>query len=232
MEIKVIATGSEGNCCWVRTGSSTFLLEAGIPFKQIQKAVNFKTSEIDFCLCSHSHQDHSKAIKDVIKAGIDCYASQETINSLELPVNHRSHVIEAKKQFKVGELTVLPFDCVHDVMNLGFLIVTPNNERILYATDSMYVKYKFNNLTYILLEVNYSSSILNENVESGIVALELRNRIMRSHMSLETAKDFFRANDLSRLKEVHLLHSSKQNSNTEQFKREIMGIVGVPVYVY
>ena len=232
MEIKVIATGSEGNCCWVKTGSSTFLLDCGIPFKEIQKAVNFKTSEIDFCLVDHSHQDHSKAIRDVLKAGIDCYTSQETVNDLSLPANHRLHAIEAKKQFKAGRLTILPFDCVHDVKNLGFLIVTPNNERLLYATDSMYLMYKFNNLTHIMLEVNYSSDILNENVASGIVDVGLRNRVMRSHMSLETAKEFFRANNLSKLKEVHLLHGSKQNSNSEQFKREIMGVVGKPVYVY
>jgi len=36
VEIKVIATGSEGNCCWVRTNGGTFLLDAGIPIKKLK----------------------------------------------------------------------------------------------------------------------------------------------------------------------------------------------------
>ena len=44
-------------------------------------------------------------------------------------------------------------------------------------------------------------------------------------------QDFLRANDLSRVKEIHLLHLSDENSNAERFKREIQEISGKPVYV-
>lgn len=50
-------------------------------------------------------------------------------------------------------------------------------------------------------------------------------------MSLETAKEFLRANDLSRVQEIWLLHLSDDNSDAERFKREIQGLTDKPVYV-
>ena len=54
---------------------------------------------------------------------------------------------------------------------------------------------------------------------------------MTSHFSLENVKDFLRANDLSRVQEVWLLHLSDGNSDAERFKKEIMEVVGRPVYI-
>ena len=54
---------------------------------------------------------------------------------------------------------------------------------------------------------------------------------MRSHMSLENCKELLRANDLSKVKEIHLLHLSDENSVEDQFKKEIAALTGLPVYV-
>jgi phosphoribosyl 1,2-cyclic phosphodiesterase len=50
-------------------------------------------------------------------------------------------------------------------------------------------------------------------------------------MSLKTVKDMLRANDLSQVKEIHLLHLSDRNSSAKLFKKEIQELTGKPVYI-
>ena len=50
-------------------------------------------------------------------------------------------------------------------------------------------------------------------------------------MALENVKDILKANDLSKVNEIYLIHLSDGNSNAEQFKREIQELTGKPVYI-
>lgn len=56
MRIQVLGTGSSGNCYKVEIGTATLLLECGLPYKVIQRKLNYKlTREIDACLITHEH---------------------------------------------------------------------------------------------------------------------------------------------------------------------------------
>jgi DNA-binding transcriptional MerR regulator len=59
----------------------------------------------------------------------------------------------------------------------------------------------------------------------------MKKRLLRLHFSLENVKEFLRANDLSKVQEIWLLHLSDNNSDEERFKREIMELTGKVVYV-
>jgi len=176
-----------------------------------------------------SHGDHSKAAKDLMKAGVEVYTSRGTAEALGLD-SHRLNIIRAREQFRLGAWTVLPFEAEHDAAEpLGFLLAS-DGEKLLYATDTFYLRYRFSGLTHILLEVNFAQDILDANVESGLSPAH-RRRVMRSHMSLQTAKEFLRANDLSKVWEIWLCHLSDGNSDAERFKREIQALTGKPVYI-
>ncbi|GEN30266.1 phosphoribosyl 1,2-cyclic phosphodiesterase [Cerasibacillus quisquiliarum] len=231
IEIKTLASGSSGNCYHVTDGSTPLLLECGINFRDIQIALDFKTSNLAGCLVSHEHKDHSKGIKDVLKAGIDVYTSQGTAEAEGIK-HHRLKVIEPKKAFQIGTWKVLSFDVEHDVNEpLGFLFMNQQGEKLLFATDTYYVRYRFKGLTHIMVECNYSMDILNENIESGRVPQLMKKRLVKSHFSLENVKEFLKANDLSRVQEIHLMHLSDSNSDEERFKREIQELTGKPVYI-
>lgn len=229
--ITPLASNSNGNAYHITDGTTPLLLEAGIPWKQIQQGLNFKTSELAGCLVTHEHKDHCKAVKDVIKAGIYVYASHGTFDALGIE-SHRIKPVQARKQFKVGTWTILPFDTQHDAAEpLGFLLANTAGDKLLYLTDSFYCRYRFRGLTHIMVECNYSLDILRENVASGLVPVELKNRLLKSHFSLANVKEFLRANDLSRVEMIYLIHLSDGNSDAERFKREIQGLCGKPVYV-
>ena len=229
--ITPLASGSSGNCYRVSDGRTPLLLECGIPYKEIQKNLKFRVSEIAGCLVTHEHQDHCKAVRDLMKAGIDCYMSHGTAEALKVS-GHRLHIIEARQQFRLGTWTILPFETQHDAQEpVGFLLANQEGEKLLYATDTYYIRYKFHGLTQIMVECNYAADILKRNVEAGAVPKELKGRILKSHFSLENVKEFLKANDLSKVQEIWLLHMSDNNSDSERFKREVMELTGKPVYI-
>lgn len=231
IEIKALASGSRGNCYYVSDGVTPVLLECGIGWKEIQRGLNFRTSGLAGCLVSHEHKDHCRAVRDAMKAGIDCYMSEGTADALGI-LGHRLNIIKARKQFKLGTWTILPFETQHDAAEpLGFLLVNQDGDKLLYATDTYYIRYRFKGLTHIMVECNYSMDILRANVEAGTVEPALKNRILKSHFSLEHVKDFLRANDLSKVQEISLLHLSDGNSDAERFKREVQSLTGKPTYI-
>ncbi|MCR6112726.1 MBL fold metallo-hydrolase [Bacillus sp. A301a_S52] len=230
MRFNSFASGSAGNLYTLSDGITKIIIEAGISIKAIKKALNYKVHEVSGVLISHSHGDHSKSVKDIVKLGVDCYMSQETCE--EIGVNHhRIKTIESLRAFKIGSLNIMPFDAEHDVKTFGFLIANKQSDKLLYLTDSYYCKYKFKALSHIAVECNYSLDILNKNIASGRVHKAMKKRLLRSHFSLENVKEFLRANDLSRVQEIHLLHLSDSNSDETRFKKEIQELTGKLVYV-
>ncbi|MYL56169.1 MBL fold metallo-hydrolase [Virgibacillus halodenitrificans] len=231
IKIRTLASGSSGNAYHIDDGHTQLLLECGIPFKHIRQALNFKTSNLAGCLVTHEHKDHCAGLKDVTRAGINVYMSTGTKEAIGLE-HHRIKPIKAKEQFTIGTWTILPFDVEHDVSEpYGFLLQNKAGEKLLFATDTYYIRYKFKGLTHLLIECNYSMDILLDNIASGRVHKGMKKRLIRSHFSLENMKEFLKANDLSKVQEIHLLHLSDGNSHEERFKREIQELTGKLIYI-
>ena len=228
LQIKSLASGSSGNCYLLTDGKNRLLIEGGLPFKEIQEGLGYKLSTVDCCLLSHEHGDHSKSVKRIMSAGIDVYTSYGTIEALGLS-GHRINPLsyEGTIYHLPGRWRVMPFQTEHDAAEpLGFLIMSPSGEIILYATDTYYVKPTFKKLTHIMIEVNYSADIINENVDSGALSSGLKKRVVSSHFSLENVIEALKANDLSAVKEIWLLHLSDTNSDEKLFKTEVQKATG------
>jgi phosphoribosyl 1,2-cyclic phosphodiesterase len=226
-----LASSSAGNSYRLSDGVTTLLLEAGIPFKPLREAFNFRLSDLAGCLITHEHKDHSKSAMDLMQAGVNVYASQGTEEAAGLS-GHRLKRIAAHRQFKIGTWTILPFDVEHDAAEpLGFLFQNEKSEKLVFITDTYYCRYRFSGLTHIAIECNYDIRILNENVISGRIPSMLKRRIIRSHFSLNNVKDFLKANDVSKVREIHLLHLSDNNSDEQRFRLEVQQVTGKPVYI-
>lgn len=232
MKIKVIASGSSGNCYVIDDGKTKLMIEAGLPINKIKKALNYKLHEIDAVLISHEHNDHAMAVKDLTALGIDVYMSFVTGLYLGL---HPNEFYEAQEKFTnyIGSFNVTPFKTIHDCKDpLGFIVYSKvTKETLLFATDTAYIPYMFSDLNYIMIECNYDLDILNENVEKGLISQERKNRLLQSHFSLGHCKEFLLANDLSNVYAIYLLHLSNENSDAEKFKREISELTGKMVYI-
>jgi phosphoribosyl 1,2-cyclic phosphodiesterase len=227
--ITVLGSSSAGNAYLVG-GRSPLLLDCGLSYRELQRATGYKLTGLAGCLVGHEHADHSKAAADLMQAGVDCYMSAGTAEALGL-TSHRLRVVKVLEQVQIGDWTVLPFDAVHDAAEpLGFLIAG-EGEKVLYLTDTAYCRYRFNGLTRIMVECNYSREILDRNIEAGKLHPGLRRRLLRSHMGLERVLAFLAANDLSQVRGIMLLHLSDGNSDAMGFKKAIQAATGRMVRV-
>lgn len=232
LEFRVLASSSAG-CCYLLTscGAKPLLIEAGLRLGEIQRAINFSLSKLAGCIITHSHVDHARSASALLKRAVTVYASQETLSVMQIASHHRAKAIVANETVEIDEWRVLPFEAVHDVPTFGFVIDGPRGGRLLYLTDTAYSKYKFEGLTHIAAECNYSRELLRQNTLYGGIHAERYKRTLQNHMSVERLIELLRANDLSLVREIHLLHLSDKNSNETEFADAVRRATGKPVYV-
>ncbi|MDY2986118.1 MAG: MBL fold metallo-hydrolase [Peptoniphilus sp.] len=230
MKIEIFASGSSGNCYKVSNEDTALLIECGIPIKEIRKKLNYNL-DVDACLVTHEHGDHSKACKELLRSGTMVYMSKGTKDALCLDSPflytfksyHGGYVLH-----RINSFTVLPFEVIHDAREpVGFFIRdTINCESLVFITDTQYIPYSFN-MDYLMLEINYVS----ETINNADVHESLRKRIKESHLSLETALDFLKKCDLSKCKKIYILHLSSGNSDEKKIKEEVQKLTGLPVEI-
>jgi phosphoribosyl 1,2-cyclic phosphodiesterase len=231
MRLMILGSSSAGNCYILENEQEALIIECGVKFPAIKQALKFKTSKVAGCLVSHEHQDHCKGVNEVMAAGINVYSTKGTAEAMCPGVtSHRLIHLTANKEIKIGGFTILPFDVKHDAADpVNFLIRHPETGNVLFITDTFYVPYSFRNLNNIMVEANYSQAILDEKLRNDKEFL--RNRVFSSHMSLDTCKELLKANDLSQVNNIILVHLSNGNSNADQFQKEIKELTGKNVYV-
>jgi len=224
MVIKVINSNSMGNCYILEGQRQTLILECGVPFLKIAQTLKYDLSKVVGCVVSHSHKDHCKSIQDVICKTIPVYANKHVIESNYLEVNPLAVEINNGVTFKVGEFKIKPFDVQHDVPTLGFYINHPEVGNILFVTDTYYVKYTFPNLNILIVECNYDDDIIQEKYVDKTF---LKSRIFSSHFSYKNCIGFLDANDLSKVREILLIHLSDSNSDEQKFLNGVISKTGI-----
>ncbi len=229
MKLKVLGSSSQGNCYILDNGTEALIIEAGVRFSEVKQALGFNLRKVVGCLVTHQHNDHSKYIKDVVKSGIRTLALSEVWDAKEL-WDSRSVAITPGKGYKIGNFKVLPFPACHDVPCVGYLIDHPETGLIMFLTDSFMCEYTFPGMNQVMIECNYSDPALMRAISEGRTLPSQRERLMTSHLELETCKGFLRANDLSKVENVILLHLSRENADEQRFVSEVQGVCGKCVY--
>ena len=213
MELKVIKTGSVGNCYILKSDSGEILLlDCGVPVQSIKVAVDFQVSQIKGCIVSHVHSDH---------------ISPKTAESLQLMGIPIWKAYEGdKKHTFFGGFKVISFDVEHDgTPNKGF-VINADGKILLYITDAEYVKYSFKSMSpdAILIECNYQADYVD-------MELEHIAHIFRGHMELQTCIDFLRANQTDDLKNVILCHLSRNHADVDECREAVQNALGNKVTV-
>lgn len=237
IDIKVIGSGSSGNCYLANINGTQLLLECGLSFKTIQKALNFKLSSIEGCLVTHEHIDHSKAVKNLLKNSINVYATKGTFDALNVRSHRAISFLKDKEDtycYKFfNRFCVLPFQAIHDAQEpVSFYIQDIHTkESLLFVTDTAYMPYKIPNVDILMVECNYVKSVIDSNVKNNSLNINLRNRIVKSHMSLETLLTALKQANLSNLKKIYVLHLSDTNSEEKGILEAIQRQTGVIVEI-
>ncbi len=232
MQIDVLASSSLGNAYIVSDGVTSILLDAGIPYKELQAKSDFKINGVAACILSHLHIDHSRAVKDLLKNAIDVYAPFETLTMLGVSVHHRTHIIEPLKAFAVNTFEIMAITMHHDCPCVGYMLYSNvTNERLFFATDTYKITVNPQGVDYLILEINYQKDIVNRLVNEGIMESSIRARLLFSHFELSKALNWLKRIDKSRLKRIYVAHLSNGHSNAEEIKNAVIAETGVPTVI-
>lgn len=204
MILKVLATGSKGNCYLLTSDNETLIIDCGIPFKQIKIGLDFDLSNVVGVIVSHIHTDHSLSVKDFEKFGIQVWEP----------------FLDEKKiqKKKIGNFSIQCFDVPHDDCECRGFIIENNDKKLLYATDFEFIPYSFKKLKInsMLIECNY---------QKEYVEMESNNRthVLKGHCELNTTIGIIKDN-LDSLKNVILCHLSDKNADAKQCVDEVKKI--------
>lgn len=234
MEFCVLGSSSAGNSYILQNSKTALIIDAGIHPKKALKELGHNSRKIEGVIITHSHQDHVKYINDYLELGINCYAHSEMWHDLRIK-NHFAKSIdyfcENMESFMLCEFLIMPFALIHDVMCVGYQITHPETGNIVFMTDTKYSPYTFSNITYWLVECNYSERTLLQNAIFDKIDATLMRRIQDNHMSFETLCELFNQSNLSISNKIVLLHLSDNNSIANEFKNSLIEKFGIDTYV-
>lgn len=217
-KLKVISSGSHGNSYILEYDNEQLVIELGISWKEILKELNYNLANITACLVSHKHQDHAKSVSNAIKSGLSVYSCQD-VQSIHSDVK----VLQRGLKTQIGAFLVQPIPMQHNVECIGFLIITPDKQKILFATDTNSIPYRFKNLNHILVESNYSDELIIDNMCDD----KYSRSASENHMEINDTIDFVKNNYSSSLMNVVLLHLSSGNADEKQFVEKVKHELGM-----
>lgn len=217
MTLDVIESGSHANGYVLQNESEAIILECGCPLLECEKKLGFKHKKIQAVCLSHEHSDHARYAKQYAFSALKICSTTSTLDAIGIEKSQRV-ALEPKSAYRFGGFLIIPFRTQHDAVDpCGFLIDCPDGNRVVFATDTYYLKYTFPRVNYFMIECNYSKEKLQRNVNEGLVHPAVAKRITESHMSLDRCISTLQANDLSYMKAIILLHTSRDNSAEKHF---------------
>ena len=209
MRLTCYASGSTGNLYSLTDGTTSLLIEAGLPLKEMQRLTGHTLSTFDDCYISHRHNDHCAGYSDLLSRGVCVVFGGDLTQGFDI----------------AGTVEVRAFEVKHTVPNHGFIFKSHRDgESCVFMTDLSYSPARFDfSPTIFAIECNYADDLIPSDCAR-------EDSIFGAHMSLKTCIEALKANDLSRTREIWLLHLSSAHSDEARFVREVQEATGIPTF--
>lgn len=232
MLLKCAGTGSKGNSyALIADNGEVLMIECGVKWSETMKMIDYQTSKIVGCICSHAHSDHLRSYKDCLHYGIPIYTNDETAEHFEIISGEKMIGLPERIPKRIGSWIIVPFYLPHTTRDkeTGALIPCPNfgyliksgDETLLYATDFEYIPHTFKSqkINYMLLECNHMDNLMDSSSANYIHAL-------KGHSSLSVVKSFAEVNKTPDLRNIILCHLSSENADPETMQKEVQSVAG------
>lgn len=220
MLVSVLASGSEGNCTYIQTKNKKMLIDIGMNYKYITTKLaelNVLPSEIDYIFITHTHADHTGAMKVFFKNNTPMvFLDEKMLPELEFLSDYPNLIFD-KGPFNFDTFTVEPFRTSHDAPGSRGYIFKEDDKSAVYVTDTGYINHKlFDKLA------NHSLYIFESNHDVEMLMhgrypawLKARVRGDEGHLSNQQSSFYLSKFIGPDTKEVVLAHLSKENNDPE-----------------
>jgi phosphoribosyl 1,2-cyclic phosphodiesterase len=217
--LKTLSSGSHGNCYILECGNEQLLIELGISWKDILRGLNFDLSRIVCCLVSHRHSDHLNvsAITNAIKCGLSVYSCID-VNSIYPQVK----VLEKGLKMRVGGFKIQAIPLFHSVECYGYIIEHEDCGKIIFATDTYQIPYRFKNARHFFVESNNDFDLMVDNLCDNEFSRSHNN----DHMELSDTIEFLKENYSVDMQSVTLIHLSQTNIDAKKAVQRVKDELG------
>lgn len=220
MKICNLASGSEGNVTYVETDEHKILLDAGMTVKYIKdklSEISVNLEDIDYIFITHVHDDHIKALKNLIKKyhPVIC-VSPKMFSELE-DLKYYDRIVLYDEIVNLTDVTVEILKTSHDTSDSRSFILRSKGKSMAYMTDTGYINTKnfvqLSNLNVYLFESNHDVEML----LNGPYPRWLKDRVMGpyGHLSNKDSAIYLAKIIGPDTKKILLTHLSHKN-NTEE----------------
>lgn len=210
------------------------MLEAGFAIGDLKRRLfekGYTLNDIDVALITHAHNDHSIAMKELSDIGVKVYAPKETFDKYEMVVDNHYVISKFVQKTIADEIKVFGIPLEHigedglDVENYAYVITVENKYRILFATDTKYIKYNLSKYQFdmIVIESNYIHqqmyfALENAKEKNDHFRIHHYKRVMNSHLSVNRTAQTLSTFNLDKTKAIFLIHLTSGYNNPFAFK--------------
>lgn len=226
MKVVVLASGSEGNSTYIETENLKLLIDLGKNTKYIKEKleeINVSPQDIDYILISHTHKDHTSALKTFVnRYKTAVLLSQEMFYDLE-DIKDYDNIIIYEDDIYLKDVKIKTIKSSHDAPDARNFIIEYKNHSIVYVTDTGYINRKYfnslKNKEIYLFESNHDIEML----MNGPYPKWLKTRVVGSLGHLSNKDSAFYLTKLvgPNTKKIVLMHLSHVN-NTEEKVMEMI----------
>ncbi|QDG53811.1 MBL fold metallo-hydrolase [Persicimonas caeni] len=224
IKIRILASGSKGNSAFVRVGDTRLLIDAGISCRRIVhglRDIDESPEDLDAVLLTHEHSDHVKGMRVFLNnyPETHVFSTRGTLVGCEerFPMPQNWTPIAADGPFRVGEVTVDPFELLHDASEPTGFRLDASGFSMGFVTDLGYwtdeIAEHLLGCRVLVVEANHDPHML----RTGPYPAFLKRRIAssRGHLSNEQARALVSRIAHPELEWLVLAHLSEKNNAPE-----------------
>ncbi len=158
IKFALVASGSKGNCCIVKNNESSIIIDCGSTKRYLTQSferLQYNHNDSDALFITHAHSDHVAQLK--MFQNIPVYSKA----SLDIP---KLHLLEDLSEVFLPSLHIQEIPLSHDSGTCSGYIVTSHTQKLVYITDTGYIKDAYysllSNADYYIFESNHDVEML------------------------------------------------------------------------